>query len=226
MTGSTDEVMVWPENGEIMVAGEFDTKLSFKGQSATVPLPGWWEVKTGNGIVGPNAFEVSDRVLCMLKARAQGMRITAIAAADEDWGIGANGALPWRCPEDLRHFKARTLGGTLLMGRTTFEGLPRHLDGRTIHVVSASGPEEFSSADRALAALSTLGRAEIIVAGGGRLYEAALPYCTHAEVTRIRGRHKCDASMPDLAAKGWTLVRAQPLTEEINIEYWETPNDH
>jgi dihydrofolate reductase len=226
MTEATEEPMLWPETGEPMVAGEFDTKLSFKGQSVTVPIRGWWAAKANDGIVGPDAFEVTDRVMAMLRARADGMKITVIAAADDDWGIGAAGALPWRCPEDLRHFKSRTLGGVLVMGRTTFEGLPRKLDGRTIVVVSSTGPEEFRSADRVLATLSAHGPQEIIVAGGGRLYEAALPYCTHAEITRMRGKHECDAFMPDLAARGWVLVRTEPLTEEINIEYWETSNDH
>lgn len=226
MTAPTEEPMIWPETGEPMVEGEFDTKLSFKGQSVVVPIHGWWAEKAQDGIVGPAAFEVSDRVMAMLRARAGGMKITAIAAADDEWGIGVAGALPWRCSEDLRHFKSRTLGGTLVMGRTTFEGLPRKLEGRAIHIVSTSGPEEFSSADRALAALSTRDLDEIIVAGGGRLYEAALPFCTHAEVTRIRGKHGCDAFMPDLAAEGWALARTEPLTEEINIEYWETSNDH
>jgi dihydrofolate reductase len=226
MTVPTGEPMTWPETGEPMVEGDFDVKLSFQGQSVVVPLHGWWAEKAQDGIVGPDAVEVSDRVMAMLRARVAGMRITAIAAADDEWGIGIGGTLPWRCPEDLRHFKARTLGGTLLMGRTTYEGLPRKLEGRTIHVVSSSGQEQFAAADRALAALSALGLHEIIVAGGGRLYEAALPFCTHAEVTRIRGKHECDAFMPDLAAKGWKLVSTSPLTEEINIEYWETSNDH
>jgi dihydrofolate reductase len=221
MTDAPEEEL-WPLTGEPMVHGEFPTKLSFGGHSITVPLSGWWAKEANDGIVDPEAGDIADRVLTVLRARAKGLRITALAAADDEWGIGRNGDLPWHCPEDLKHFKSRTLGGTLLMGRTTFEGLPRKLEGRTIHVVSSSGAEAFASADKAIATLAAAGPAEIIVAGGGRLYEAALPFCTHAEVTRIRGRHECDAFMPDLEARGWALARTHALTKEINIEYWET----
>ncbi|MNU40303.1 Dihydrofolate reductase [compost metagenome] len=222
MTDASEEQVLWPLTGEPMVHGKHPMELSFGGHSITVPLSGWWVKEANDGIVDPAAGDIADRVLAILRARARGLRITAVAAADEEWGIGRSGGLPWRCPEDLKHFKGRTLGGTLLMGRTTFEGLPRKLEGRTIHVVSSSGPEAFASADRAIATLAPADLAEIIVAGGGRLYDAALPFCTHAEVTRIRGRHECDAFMPDLAARGWAPARTEALTEEINIEYWET----
>jgi dihydrofolate reductase len=213
--------MRWPDTGEEMIEGEFDTKLSFGGQSITVPLPGWWAKEAGDGIVGTDGLEIYDRVLAILRARVAGLRITLVAAADDDWGIGCKGALPWRCPEDLRHFKARTMGKTLMMGRTTFEGLPRKLDGRTIHVVSRSGGEELSSADKAISWLAASGIDEIVVAGGGALYAAALPFCTHAEVTRIPGTHGCDAFMPDLLSKGWSLKSSAHLAGDIQIQYWE-----
>lgn len=222
MTDASQNQVLWPLTGEPMVHGKHPTKLSFGGHSVTVPLSGWWAKDANDGILDPDAGDIADRVRAVLRARARGLRITAVAAADEEWGIGRNGDLPWRCPEDLKHFKSRTLGRTLMMGRTTFEGLPRKLVGRTIHVVSTAGPEAFASADKAIATLAAADLAEIIVAGGGRLYDAALPFCTHAEVTRIRGKHECDAFMPDLAARGWALARTEALTEEINIEYWET----
>jgi Dihydrofolate reductase len=153
-------------------------------------------------------------------------KITAIAAADEVWGIGRNGLLPWRCPEDLRHFKARTTGHTLLMGRTTFDGLPRKLEGRTIYVISATQEHPFNSPECAIASLKDRGLSEIIIAGGGRLYDTTLSFCTHAEITRIAGTHDCDAFMPNLSERGWVMTSSVPLTPSINIEYWEKPSGH
>lgn len=221
MTEIADETSRWSETGEQMAEGMSETKLSFGGHSITVPLHGWWAKEGEDGIVESDSLEIADRVLAILKARASGMRITLVAAADEEWGIGRNGALPWRCPEDLRHFKARTLGRTLLMGRITFEGLPRRLEGRTIHVVSRGGADELTSIDRALAWLCSTGVDEIVVAGGGALYAAALPFCTHAEVTRIPGTHGCDAFMPDLGSRDWNLESSAQLAGDIRIQYWE-----
>lgn len=221
MTEEASESTIWPDTGEKMIQGRFDTKLSFGGHSITVPLQGWWAKEANDGFLDPEALEIADRVLMILKARAAGLKITLVAAADDEWGIGTKGDLPWRCPEDLKHFKARTLGKTLIMGRTTFEGLPRKLDGRTIHVVSRNGVEELSGADKAIAWLSSSGIDEIVVAGGGALYAAALPFCTHAEVTRVPGTHGCDAFMPDLHSKGWSLKSTAKLAGDIQIQYWE-----
>ncbi len=80
MTQSTEEAMIWPSTGEPMVHGEFATKLSFGGQSITVPLSGWWAKEANDGIVDPEALDIADRVLAILKARARGLKITAVAA--------------------------------------------------------------------------------------------------------------------------------------------------
>lgn len=162
----------------------------------------------------------------VLAARRKGLRVTLIAAADTGWGIGKEGGLPWRSPEDLRHFRNRTMGRHLVMGRNTHDGLPKKLDGRTIHVVSSASSEGLTSVHEALAKLAKVATEELLVVGGGRVYADALPFCTHAEVTRIPGTHECDAHMPDLAHAGWRLVDTKPLTETIHIEYWEASDGH
>lgn len=151
------------------------------------------------------------------------MTLTILAAADRDWGIGIGGALPWNEPEDLRRFKARTLGKTVVMGRKTVEGLPRALTGRTLAVLTRapSAPGEFDI-DGLLRHLDGID-GEVIVAGGGEVYAALLDRCDRAEITRIGGTFRCDARMPDLAAHGWTLVASEPLTLSSTIEEWKRP---
>ena len=216
MIGSIREMIIL-DPASVPATGETDMTLSYGGRTITVPVR-----VDDSGRLSPETHRLSSNIVPILKACAAGLRITMIMAADESWGIGRSGGLPWRCPEDLRHFRKRTMGGRLLMGRTTFEGLPVQLDGRDIHVVSSSSESGFTLIDEALARLAGQQPQEIIVAGGGRVYSAALPYCTHAEITRIRGSHGCDAFAPDLAAAGWKIKRRETLTDNIEIEYWES----
>lgn len=218
-----DQARKWPETGEKMQFGIWPMKLSYKQQSITLGVEGWWAREANDGILAGATLDLVDRVMKILKARDAGLRITLVAAADDGWGIGLCEGLPWRCREDMQHFKKRTMGLDLFMGRKTYEGLPVTLVGRRVHVASRRADPRFASVDRAICTLIDDGAAEIIVAGGGALYADALAYCTHAEVTRIPGLHGCDTVMPDLAAFGWGIRNTTALTDDINIQYWE-PN--
>lgn len=148
------------------------------------------------------------------------MNLTILAAADTDWGIGIDGRLPWHLPEDLKRFRERTMGKTVVMGRRTVATLPSKLPGRRIVTLTRT-PIGFDAYDLGglLAHLANLGK-EAIVAGGGEVYGAMLPYCTKAEITRVHGTHACDTRMIDLGEHGWTLVGSRPLSENSNIEEW------
>jgi Dihydrofolate reductase len=204
-----------------MIEDVSDMTLSHRGHTVTVPARGWRSDETGVWTPSSEAMDLAGDISVILRARAAGLRITMVAAADEAWGIGLAGGLPWRCPEDLRHFRRRTMGGRLLMGRTTFEGLPATLDGRTVHILSSASADGFATMEGALANLAGQEGSEILVAGGGSVYAAALGYCTHAEVTRIPGHHGCDTFMPDLGKAGWNLARRERLAGSIEIEHWE-----
>lgn len=65
--------------------------------------------------------------------------ISIVVAMDEQGLIGSNGVMPWTCPMDLQHFKALTLHHDLIMGRKTYEGLPKILHGRNIHTKHTCG---------------------------------------------------------------------------------------
>ncbi len=127
--------------------------------------------------------------------------------------IGAGGSLPWHLPEDLRHFRLRTSGATVVMGRRTWESLPprfRPLPGR-VNVVLTSDPGW--SADGAVRAASV---DEVLaehgsswVIGGGATYAAFLPHAARLVVTDVDLVVDGDTRAPAVGP-GWTLVHRVP----------------
>lgn len=133
--------------------------------------------------------------------------LSLIAAMAKNRVIGRDNALPWRLPEDLRHFKATTLGKPVIMGRKTWESLGRPLPGRRNLVVSrnadyrAAGGEVFASLAAALAACCD--EPECFVIGGAELYRQALPLAQRIHLTEIGEDFAGDASFPELPADAW-----------------------
>jgi dihydrofolate reductase len=111
-----------------------------------------------------------------------------VAIADGDI-IGHHGALPWRIPEDMQHFKATTMGHAVIMGRKTHASIGRPLPGRRNIVVSRTA-DRFEGCERAKSledaiALARTTDDEPRVIGGAAIYEAALPLATRIFVTEI-----------------------------------------
>jgi len=127
------------------------------------------------------------------------MRLSLIVAHDEGLVIGRNGGLPWRLPEDLRHFKAMTLGKPVLMGRGVFEELgEKPLPGRRNVVVSKSRWPQVPSFESIQGALDHLdGESDVFVIGGGQLYRAMIADADRLIVTEVPGRHEGDVTFPD-----------------------------
>jgi len=126
--------------------------------------------------------------------------ISLILAMASNGVIGANGALPWRIPEDMRRFKALTMGKPCIMGRKTWDSLPKKpLPGRTNIVVTrdanfeAQGAVVAHSLDEALAAAGNA--PEIMIIGGAEIYKAALAKATRIHLTEIEGAFEGDARM-------------------------------
>ncbi|MEO0997584.1 MAG: type 3 dihydrofolate reductase [Pseudomonadota bacterium] len=141
------------------------------------------------------------------EAAAQPALVSMIAAVADNGVIGANGALPWHLPADLRHFKATTLGKPVVMGRRTFESIGRPLPGRRNLVLSrrrefaADGVERVESIAAALALAGTVD--EVVVIGGGRVYAEALPLAQRLYLTQIHAPIDGDTFFPALTATEW-----------------------
>jgi len=147
-------------------------------------------------------------------------RVYLIAAVAANGVIGAQGRLPWRLPEDLRHFKALTLGHPIIMGRKTWESLARPLPGRENIVVTRSsgytarGAHVAASLEAALALCS--GEPVAFVIGGGELYAAALPIADGLVLTEIHCDYAGDARFPDFDRSAWRETQREPRTAADN----------
>lgn len=126
--------------------------------------------------------------------------------------IGVDGALPWHLPGDLARFKRLTMGGVLVMGRSTHESIGRPLPGRRTIVLSrnpcyvADGVDVVSDLGAALA-LATATGTPVAVVGGGAVYSAALPHVGRIEMTVVDVAPDGDTRFPALDADRWRCIR-------------------
>jgi dihydrofolate reductase len=146
------------------------------------------------------------------------VNVGLIWAQTRDGVIGAGNSIPWRLPEDVAHFKATTLGCTVVMGRRTWDSLPprfRPLTGRRNIVVTrdprwaADGAERAGSIAEALASAAASLPEQTVpgtawVIGGGEIYRAALAHATMLSVTEIDAAVDGDVYAPALDAS-WTV---------------------
>jgi dihydrofolate reductase len=136
--------------------------------------------------------------------------ITLIAALDRNRAIGRDGAMPWHLPDDLKRFKALTLGKPVLMGRRTALAIGRALPGRPNLVLTRgatapfAGQEVVHSLD---AARARAGAAELCVIGGGEVYALAMPRATRLCLTEIDTTTlDADTFFPVFEARAWRAV--------------------
>ena len=152
-------------------------------------------------------------------------RLSLIVAMDQNRLIGREGGLPWRLPNDLKRFKALTLGQTVLMGRKTWVSLPRRpLPDRLNRVLTrnagldAPGAQVFQSLDAALAAPA---QGDLFVIGGAALYALCLPLATRLELTVVETEAQGDTWFPPYALEDFDLVssEAHPADERHAFAY-------
>jgi dihydrofolate reductase len=138
------------------------------------------------------------------------VKLSIIAAVADNGVIGRDNTLPWHLSEDLKRFKALTMGHHILMGRKTYESLGRLLPGRTTVVISrnpqyqVAGALVAGSLPQAIALCGDDG--EVFVIGGNELYKAALPLADKLYLTRIHREFAGDAYFPAYDAAQWQEV--------------------
>jgi dihydrofolate reductase len=149
--------------------------------------------------------------------------ISIIVAMAKNRVIGANGAIPWHLPEELKRFKRLTLGHHLVMGRRTWESIGRPLPGRTSLVVTrqrgfrAPGAKVAHSLDEAIAACGA--DDEIFVIGGAELYAQALPRAARLYLTTVEADVPGDTRMPEYSIGDWREISAESFPADARHRY-------
>lgn len=144
-------------------------------------------------------------------------RLSVVVAMAANRCIGIENRLPWRCPEDLKHFKALTMGHHLIMGRKTFDSIGKALPGRCTVVVTRNPNLHLAdcqiahSLQQALAVSADA--AEIFIVGGAEIYAQALPLADTLYVTEIQQQIAGDAFFPPLDKSVW-----QETAREIHAQ--------
>ena len=141
------------------------------------------------------------------------MRISLIVAMDRNRAIGKGNELPWRLPDDLKRFKALTLGKPILMGRKTADSLGRALPGRTNLVLTRSGRVPFdgmqavASVEEARGIALAIGAEELCVIGGAEIYALNLQLADRLHLTHVDTVvEDADAFFPSFDADDWQAV--------------------
>ena len=140
-------------------------------------------------------------------------RLSLIVAMGKNRVIGANGAIPWRLPNELQLFKRITMGHPIIMGRKTWESIGRLLPGRTTVIVTRQNDYAVPGAITANTLADAIGKCanddEIFVAGGGELYREALPKADRLYLTVVDATPEGDTRMPDIDWNEWCVVSSE-----------------
>ena len=151
------------------------------------------------------------------------MKLSLIAAMAKNRVLGKDNKMPWHLPGELAYFKKVTLGKPVLMGRNTFDSIGKPLPGRRNMVISSQpgyapdGVEVFSKLQVAMAAVSDV--EELMVVGGGKIYEAFVPYADRLYLTQIDAEFEGDTFFPALNPLEWKEISAEKHSKDEKNAY-------
>ena len=139
--------------------------------------------------------------------------------------IGVDNTLPWRCPEDLKHFKQLTMGHHLIMGRKTFDSIGRPLPGRTTVVVTRDQNLQIEGCLMAHSLIEAIdacaGDPHIFIVGGAQIYAQSLDLADTLYLTEIQQDVEGDAYFPEFDLSSW-----QEVSREIRHQDMPEPLDY
>lgn len=148
--------------------------------------------------------------------------ISIIVAVSEDWGIGRENELLWHISEDLKRFKKLTYGNTVIMGKKTWESLPRRpLPGRKNVVLTDDPTEIIDYSITAYSIEDALSKCdkeeEIFVIGGGSVYRQFMTVADRLYITHVHKKAPADVYFPEVDLSVWEVVDKEDYTDnEVN----------
>lgn len=153
------------------------------------------------------------------------MKLSLIVALDHGHGIGHANQLPWQLPDDLKRFKALTIGKPILMGRKTAQSLGRALPGRPNLVLTRSGQVPFdgmqavATVDEALQFAADAGADELCVIGGGEIYRLAMAQATDLHLTWVDTHVQADTHFPPVDPQLWVETTREHHAADARHEF-------
>lgn len=147
------------------------------------------------------------------------MSLTVIAAVARNGVIGRDNRLIWHLPDDLQHFKTLTMGHAIVMGRKTFESLPKVLPGRAHYVLTGqrdyAAPAGVTVCHTVEELLAALPAGENFLIGGAALYAELLPRADKLILTEIDRDYEGDAYFPAFDKNEWTVADVEEGAGDI-----------
>ncbi|MCM3738909.1 dihydrofolate reductase [Oceanobacillus luteolus] len=139
--------------------------------------------------------------------------ISLLVAMDRNHVIGSQNDLPWHLPDDLRYFKEKTTGNTMIMGRKTFDSIGRVLPNRRNVVITRSNNPDLPDGVEVIHNLETLkewndnnSAEEFFVIGGGEIFKQVLPFADRMYITWIDEEFEGDTFFPEFSLHEWELT--------------------
>ncbi|MDP7005889.1 MAG: dihydrofolate reductase [Phycisphaerales bacterium] len=145
-----------------------------------------------------------------------------VVAITDNFVIGRDGDMPWHLPADLQHFKNLTSGGTVVMGRKTWETLGKPLPNRTNVVITRQ--QDFVADGASVVhtlkeAIEQFGSSGVFIIGGGELYSQAIEFADKLHITRIHTTINGDTFFPNFDESNWSLSNSIDLPADDNNCY-------
>lgn len=147
------------------------------------------------------------------------MKVSIVVAMADNNAIGANGKLLWRLPKDMQYFKEVTWGHHVLMGRKTWDSIPPKfspLPGRVNIIVTrqkgyvSEGAKVVESVEEGIEIARRAGEQELMIIGGGEIYQQALPHTNKIYLTRVHHTFaEADTFFPQLNMAEWNAVNGE-----------------
>ena len=150
---------------------------------------------------------------CYIRPKSTTMVKSIIVAQTENNVIGKDNQLLWRMPRDMQHFRQKTMGHHVIMGRKTFASINKPLPGRELIVISRmphyqiAGVTVVHSVAAALKFAERAGETELFIAGGGEIYRAMLPLADKLYLTEIKTQLVGDTFFPNINPSAWEEVK-------------------
>ena len=155
--------------------------------------------------------------------------ISHLVAVSNELVIGVDNDLPWNLKDDLAHFKKYTLNKVIIMGRKTYESIGRPLPNRINYVISRTikeidGAHVFNNLEEAMLSAEKHNKNldienEIVIIGGGYLFEETLPILNKLVITRVNCSVAGDVYYPKIDMKNWELISSESYTKDSDNDY-------